>query len=76
MIKIIERHDPKEFEPKYRFTCEKCRSVADITIDEIKQKGVQWDCYYEFECPVCNRSYSSSSSSGVLNRDVFKRLGE
>ena len=74
MIKIIERHEYPV--PEYRFTCEKCRSVADITIDEIKYEGVQWDYYYEFKCPVCGKIYSAYNSAAVLNQRAFKRLGD
>jgi hypothetical protein len=69
MIEIIERHDPKEFEPKYKFTCSKCHSVAIITEDEIKL-GSQYNevCAY-FQCPVCRTNYNGGNS----RRDILKR---
>lgn len=74
MIEIIERHE--YIEPKYRFTCSKCGSIADITEDEVKCKGVQWDEYYEFECPVCSKPCTARDKDGVLRRKEFEKLGE
>lgn len=73
MIKIIERHEPKEFEPKYKFTCSKCHSVAIITEDEIKyhSSGYNEDCV-KFKCPVCKEDYYSSSVHNILSRTEFK----
>lgn len=76
MIEIIEIHKPEEFEHKYRFTCSRCHSVADITRDEIKYGGVQWDSYYRFECPVCGKTYTANSSYEVLHMHEFKYLGD
>lgn len=73
MIKIIEKHEYPV--PEYRFTCERCGSIADITSDEIRYKGVQWDYYYEFKCPVCDIRYKDKSPLDVLNKSVFKKLG-
>lgn len=74
MINIIERHE--YVEPQYRFKCSKCGSIADITKDEVKAGGVQWDSYYRFECPVCGKTYTANSSYEVLHMHEFKYLGE
>lgn len=73
MIKIIEQHEYPV--PEYRFTCEKCRSIADITADEIKYRGVQWDYHYEFKCPICGEKYSALDSAAVLNQRAFEKIG-
>lgn len=73
MIKIIEKHEYPI--PEYRFTCERCGSIADITSDEVRFKGTQWDYCYEFKCPICDIRYQDRSSLDVLNKSVFKKLG-
>lgn len=73
MIEIIERHNYEE--PKYRFTCSKCESIMDITEDEVKYKGVQWDSYYEFTCPVCGKACTSREKNGILRREEFQKFG-
>lgn len=72
MIKIIEKHEYPI--PEYRFTCERCGSIADITSDEVRYKSV--DYRYEFECPICNIRYQDRSYLDVLNKSVFKKLGD
>lgn len=74
MIKIIERHEPDE--PNYRFTCSKCHSIAEITDNEVKCAGVQWDSYYEFKCPVCSKAYWDATQFKVLCMEEFEKLGE
>lgn len=74
MIKIIERHEYPI--PEYRFTCERCGSIADITSNEVEYKGAQWDYYYDFKCPVCNIHYEGRDPLDVLNKSVFKKLGD
>lgn len=73
MIEIIERHDPKEFEPKYRFTCSKCHSVAMITEDEIKLGSQYNETFAYFQCPVCRKSYNGCCNrQDILNRAEFE----
>lgn len=74
MIEIIESYE--YIEPKYRFSCSKCHSVAEITEDEVKEVGNYWDYYYEFKCPICGKSYTANNSHKVLRRKEFKNLGE
>ncbi len=71
MIEIIERHDPKEFEPKYKFTCSKCHSVAIITEDEIELSSQYNEVYAHFQCPVCSTCYSYYTRGD--RRDILYR---
>ena len=72
MIEILERHDPKEFAPKYKFTCSKCHSVAIITEDEIKTSSQYNETYAHFQCPVCSAFYTGYERRNILSRKEFE----
>lgn len=72
MIEIIERHDPKEFEKKYKFTCSKCHTVAIITEDEIKVETQYNETYARFKCPICHKSFHGDSRWSVLRKSEFE----
>lgn len=68
MIEVIKRNAYK-----YEYTCQNCGSVMRLDKSDIKYRsGGYNETWWEFTCPVCNKTETDDDSLDHFISDKFK----